>query len=156
MSFSELCVTSLSINLVDFDIVKSYFSVFVSSAREYFSQRIYDDWIWKLAFWYLGKIAKRTFSAVFFFFFFFLPPRFWYLTENLGENLDEKLGESSKSCQDSRRVFGRRDFEISPRSLSKNFAEIFAAEILRSPREFWCIFGRRYFEISVKICRGND
>ena len=41
---------SVSTNLVVFDIVKSYFSVFVSSAREYFSQRIYDIWICVLTF----------------------------------------------------------------------------------------------------------
>ena len=35
-------MTSLSINLVAFKIIESYSNGFVSSAREYSSQRIYD------------------------------------------------------------------------------------------------------------------
>jgi len=48
----------LSINLVVFDIVESYFSVFVFSARNYFSQWIYDIWICVFTF-DVGKIAKK-------------------------------------------------------------------------------------------------
>ena len=51
LSFSELYMTflsssDLSINLVVFDLVESYFSVFVLSARNYFTQRISDKLIW--------------------------------------------------------------------------------------------------------------
>ena len=51
LSFSEVYVTvlsssDLSINLVVFDLVESYFSVFVLSARNYFPQRISDKLIW--------------------------------------------------------------------------------------------------------------
>ena len=51
LSFSEVYVTVLSssdlpINLVVFDLVESYFSVFVLSARNYFTQRISDKLTW--------------------------------------------------------------------------------------------------------------
>ena len=51
LSFSEVYVTvlsssDLSINLVIFDLVESYFSVFVLSARSYFTQQISDKLIW--------------------------------------------------------------------------------------------------------------
>ena len=47
LSFSEVYVTflsssDLSINLVVFDLMESYFRVFVLSARNYFTQRISD------------------------------------------------------------------------------------------------------------------
>ena len=50
LSFSELYVmvssrSDLSINLFVFDLVESYFSVFVLSARNYFTQRISDKLI---------------------------------------------------------------------------------------------------------------
>ena len=51
LSFSEVYMTflsssDLSINLVVFDLVESYFSVFVLSPRNYFTQRISDKLIW--------------------------------------------------------------------------------------------------------------
>ena len=51
LSFSEVYMTvlsssDLSINLVVFDLVESYLSVFVLSARNYFTQRISDKLIW--------------------------------------------------------------------------------------------------------------
>ena len=51
LSFSEVYMMvlssfDLSLNLVVFDLVESYFSVFVLSARNYFTQRISDKLIW--------------------------------------------------------------------------------------------------------------
>ena len=51
LSFSEvymmvLSSSDLSRNLVVFDLVESYFSVFVLPARNYFTQRISDKLIW--------------------------------------------------------------------------------------------------------------
>ena len=51
LRFSEVYVTvlsssDLSIHLVVFDLVESYFSVFVLSARNYFTQRISAKLIW--------------------------------------------------------------------------------------------------------------
>ena len=60
---------------------------------------------------------------------------------DLGENLDEIL----RSRRESRRVFGRRDFKISPRSRQDSRRDL--KILLRSWRESRRVLGRRDFEI---------
>ena len=75
---------------------------------------------WPPRFWDLVKILVR------------ISTRFWDLGEILSEFLATKI---LRSWQDSRRVFGRRDFEISPRY--QNLA------------------GQKLAKISVKILQGE-